>query len=70
MFKKIISFMGMTPATVAQQLSSYGDPNEIQRAIENGDYKSLSFIGKAAEAIRQKRPDLYSQVESMFNCMR
>lgn len=58
--------MGMTSATVAQQLSQYGNPQEIQRAIDSGDTKALSFIEKAARDIQQKNPALFQQVQSMI----
>lgn len=66
MLKKLMNMMGWTPASMAQQLGQFGDVNEIQRAIENGDKKSLSFVEKAAMNIKQNNPQLYNQVEAMF----
>lgn len=56
---------GMNSAYMAQNLAQYGDPQEIQRAIDSGDTKALSFIEKAARDIQQRKPQLFSQVQQM-----
>ena len=66
MFKAVLNMLGMTSASVAQKLADYGDPQDIQRALENGDKRALSFIPKVAEQIRTKNPEMYNQVQNMF----
>ena len=66
MFKRVLSMLGMSSADIAQRFSQYGDPSDIQRAIDNGDSRSLGFIPKLAEQIKARNPDLFNQVQNMF----
>ena len=59
--------LGLTPAMTAQQLSQFGDPAQIQRAIEQGDTKALSFVEKVARQIQQEKPDLFNKVQAMYS---
>lgn len=67
MFRKVMMLLGMNSATMAQNLAQYGNPVDIQQAIDRGDTKALSFIEKAARDIQQRNPQLYSQVQQMAN---
>lgn len=67
MLKAALNMLGMTSATIAQKLSDYGDPVEIQRAIDSGDTRALSFIPKLAAKIRNENPEMFNRVQSMFS---
>lgn len=52
--------LGINPAQVAQQLAPETgmDAQQLQRAIENDDAKSLSFLEKRAAEIARRNPQL------------
>lgn len=62
--------LGLTSSAVAQKLSNYGDPNEIQQAIDNGDPRALGFIPKLAEQIKQRNPEMYNKVQMLMQNIR
>lgn len=66
MLKKVFQMLGMNSAGAAQQLAQYGNPHEIQRAIDSGDTKALSFIEKRAREIQQSNPELFNMAKNMM----
>ena len=38
---------------------------EVQKAVQNGDEKSLCWLQKLAEDVRKRNPQLYAQMQRM-----
>lgn len=68
-FKRL---QGLIPAvnfnSIAREAEQrgYGDSGQIQRALETGDGKGLSFVPKLAEDIARRNPQMAAQVSQML----
>lgn len=59
---------GMNFSNIAREAEQrgYGESGQIQRALETGDGKGLSFVPKLAEDIARRNPQMAAQVSQML----
>ncbi len=62
----LLSALGTNSGTVANQLSQYGNAQQIKDALDSGDTKQLGFIAKEAERIRRENPQMYNMAQKIF----